>query len=107
MVPVFVDLPVYAPYVHEESLFLSCAEIGLPSKGLLDMLVDTELESKCFKANAQGRLVMLADGIDDVPKDILPTILWNLAAVKRIVLPSRTPGPFLTDMVAIPMAFPW
>jgi hypothetical protein len=107
LVPVFVDLPVYAPYVHEESLFLSCTEIGLPSKGLLDTLVDTELESKCLQANAQGRLVMLADGIDDVPEDILPTILWNLAAVKRLVLPSRTIGPFPPDMVALPMPFLW
>jgi hypothetical protein len=103
LVLVFVDLPVHAPYGHEENFLRSCTEIGLPPKGLVGLFVNTKLGSKCFKANAQARLVMFADRIDNVPKDSLPTILWNPAAAQRLLLPSRTVGPFPPDMVAYPM----
>jgi hypothetical protein len=107
MEPAFTDLFLHAAYAHEKSLFCSFALLALPSRGLLDLFVDTELERKCIEANAQGRLVLFADGIDDVPKQLLPRVLWQLAAVKRIIIPSRIALPFLTDMATIPTAFLW
>ena len=102
MIPVLIDLPEYALYAHEESLLPFCARIGLLRRAFPDAIAKTDLEAELAEANIHDRLVVLADGLDDLPDQKMPTVLGRLAPIKRVVLASRTPGIFLADMAAIP-----
>lgn len=102
MTPVLIDLPEYAPYAHEESLLPFCARIGLLCRAFPDAMANTDLEAELAEANIHDRLVVLADGLDNLPDHMLHTVLGRLAPMKRVVLASRTAGPFLADMAAIP-----
>jgi hypothetical protein len=102
MIPVLIDLPEYALYAHKESLLPFCARTRLLCSAFPDAMANTDLEAELAEANFHDRLVVLADGLDDLPDHKMPTVLGRLASIKRVVLATRTPGIFLADMAAIP-----
>ena len=103
MIPVLIDLSEYALHAHEESLLHFCARVGSLCGAIPGTVANTDLEASLAEANTHDTLVVLADGLDDLPDHKLHTVLGRLTATKRVVLASRTAGLFFADMVAIPV----